>query len=241
MDTKRTQLKLGKMTNKEMAEWFGVALTSYTQRKRKGTAYLNQLEDYCAFEEIRGGINVLEIYKSEYIPKKSKVDKAMRELAETWSSQPDGFSTATYLVGAFLVDHEDEPGYEVFYEYSPQTLIDKVSEVKKELWGNGYTKRHGTRGWSTRVMGVKDKDDIPRLMTDEEHDLRRKLYKDYVLPKTDEQIDKDMQEYLEGEQKTRDNNFKRLFDIYKQKTGLIIIMGTQCQDGIIWDEEFTFE
>ena len=57
------QLKLGKMTGKEIAQWFGIKYSTYQSFTKK---YLEKLDDFCSFDKIYGGIIVKEIYRYEY-------------------------------------------------------------------------------------------------------------------------------------------------------------------------------
>lgn len=53
------KLKLGKMTSREIAEWFNIGYNRYSHNIAK---YLDQLGYYCDFEKIYGGIIILQIY-----------------------------------------------------------------------------------------------------------------------------------------------------------------------------------
>lgn len=57
------KLKLGKMTGHEIAEWMGIAYSTY---KRSPTKYIQLLEDYCKFQQVWGGVVIEEIYLYEY-------------------------------------------------------------------------------------------------------------------------------------------------------------------------------
>ena len=57
------KLTLGKMTSKQLAQWFGVLPSTYSHNISN---YLNKLEDYCEFEKIYGGVVISEIYIEEY-------------------------------------------------------------------------------------------------------------------------------------------------------------------------------
>lgn len=50
------KLKLGKMTSREIAEWFGRSYYSYRNNIDK---YLDQLGYYCEFEKVYGGITTI--------------------------------------------------------------------------------------------------------------------------------------------------------------------------------------
>lgn len=63
------ELHLGKMTSKEIAEWLGITYNTYKKNVKK---HLEKLDGFCDFEQIRGGINVKEIYISIYDKNLSK-------------------------------------------------------------------------------------------------------------------------------------------------------------------------
>jgi hypothetical protein len=245
----RPQLHLGEMKNQEVADWFGVGLNTYRNKKRTSTAYLTQLEEYCAFKEKRGGIEVLEIYMSEYVPKKSRTDSICKEIAERWTSQPDGYSTAVYLLRDYMGEHCEDAAAALLWDYNERTLTQKICSYRQQWWGNGRTVTTGTRGGSKRIQGVKDKEtDMPRLMTAEEEKLRNKILDDYYRPKTREEYNDlavDLLDEHEGEKIVKKKAYTVVMDRFRKATGLTLVNGTMCWDGkeekIIWDEEFTFE
>lgn len=63
------ELYLGKMTSKEIAEWLGITYNTYKKNVKK---HLEKLDGFCDFEQVRGGINVKEIYISIYDKNLSK-------------------------------------------------------------------------------------------------------------------------------------------------------------------------
>lgn len=67
------KLKLGKMTNKELAEWFGIKPESMTKTKKKK---LEELKRYAFFEEVYGGVNITAIIKETY----NKKDNQIRQI-----------------------------------------------------------------------------------------------------------------------------------------------------------------
>lgn len=64
------KLKLGKMTSKEIAEWFGIAYNSFRRSKSKR---LEELKTYCDFEEVYGGVNILTIFNDTYVKNSNKI------------------------------------------------------------------------------------------------------------------------------------------------------------------------
>lgn len=63
------ELRLGKMSGKEIAEWFGITVHTY---QSKATKYLKKLEEFCEFEKVYGGVEISKIYLSTYDRKLSK-------------------------------------------------------------------------------------------------------------------------------------------------------------------------
>ena len=53
------KLKLGKMTSREIAEWFNIGYNRYSHNIAK---YLDQLGYYCDFEKVYGGVIISQIY-----------------------------------------------------------------------------------------------------------------------------------------------------------------------------------
>lgn len=52
-----------KVSSSELADWFGIAYGTYrNQRKKK----LEELKDFCDYEEVYGGVIIKEVYFDEY-------------------------------------------------------------------------------------------------------------------------------------------------------------------------------
>ena len=57
-------LKLGKMTGQEIAEWMGISFKgTYSKNPKK---YLSQLDNFCDYEKVYGGVVIKEIYQDTY-------------------------------------------------------------------------------------------------------------------------------------------------------------------------------
>lgn len=54
------------MTGQEIAEWFNISFNTYKKSSDNKQKYLTKLNDYCQYEQVRGGIIVKEIYISTY-------------------------------------------------------------------------------------------------------------------------------------------------------------------------------
>lgn len=57
------ELKVGKMSSRELAQWFD---KSYGSFRNKSDQYLELLRDYCDYEKIYGGVNITKVYCSTY-------------------------------------------------------------------------------------------------------------------------------------------------------------------------------
>jgi len=70
------KLRLGRMTTEEMANWFGVTVTTYYSRRKKR---MEELKEYCDFEEYIGGLIIKEIYKDTYEKKVVKKEEKKKK------------------------------------------------------------------------------------------------------------------------------------------------------------------
>ena len=69
------ELKLGKMSTKELAEWFGISYGSFRTLKNKK---LEELKNYADFKEVYGGVEIICIRKLTY----NKKDNQIRQIYE---------------------------------------------------------------------------------------------------------------------------------------------------------------
>ena len=56
-------LRIGKISNSELADWFGINVNNLSKHK---TQKLKQLQEYAKFNNLRGGVEILEIYQPIY-------------------------------------------------------------------------------------------------------------------------------------------------------------------------------
>ena len=65
------ELKLGKITLKELASWFNIGYSSIRNKREK---YLKELEEYADFKFTeRGGVEVINIYIPVYVKKDNNI------------------------------------------------------------------------------------------------------------------------------------------------------------------------
>lgn len=58
------KLEVGKMATKQLALWFGISYGTFRNNSNK---YLEELNYFCDYEKIYGGVMIKEVYISEYV------------------------------------------------------------------------------------------------------------------------------------------------------------------------------
>jgi hypothetical protein len=173
------ELKLGKMTTQELADWFGISYGSFRNVKKKK---LEELTEFCFFEEIRGGINITAIINPVYVKNSQKI----REIYE------QGFEELRQPIDT--VSNINEKIYDKYYEQLP-TLSSAASgyryaiEVRNANYGVPF-KDVGSLGrcyylWC-KVEKQNDQDYYIQF-TEEEENIKKTLLKQYFG--TDEEKD----------------------------------------------------
>lgn len=165
------ELHLGKMTNKELADWFGIKQNTFTQFKKKK---LKELENYATFEEIYGGVNITGIIKETY----NKKDNQIREVYQ------QGFEEFKQPIDT--VSHINEQIYEKYYDKLP-TLSSAASgyryaiEVRNANYGVPF-KGNGAKGHCYYLwckMEEKDGTQYYIQFTEEEEKIKQRLLKQH--------------------------------------------------------------
>ena len=155
------ELKKGKWSSRSLAEWFGVSYNTY---KNDISKYLEQLEFYCDFEKIYGGVTITEIYVSTYDKSLNMADKALyTEEIQRWVEEQEGLSTFSGMTRKFKKEGKLLPR-------DNKTYAKRFSKVATTLFGemNGIS---SIGDWGTReyIWAVKISDyNEYRFMTPEE-------------------------------------------------------------------------
>lgn len=131
MGTIATELKLGIMTNKELAKWFGgIQEKSFRSTRAKK---LKILEEYAEFEDMRGKINITKVIKPIYI--KNKNYKFIKEKTlEQWSNT--GLDTCRLVCKKITQKYYNNKEIQALKE---STSYNYVSQSKREFWGKAFT------------------------------------------------------------------------------------------------------
>ena len=170
------------MTNKEIADWFGIKEKSFRSTRKKK---LKELEEYALFEDMRGKVNIIIILNSIYT-KGSKDYKLIKEKTkEKWSKS--GLDTCSFVSDKIAKECGDN------LKVNANTLYSYTCTSKRELWGKAYGE-HGEIGHCIYEL-CKEIDKKCIEFTEEEKAIKNKLLKIY-FGNADEKVlyIRDMQE-----------------------------------------------
>ena len=225
------KLTLGKMTSKQLAQWFGVLPSSYSHNIPN---YLSRLEDYCKFEKVYGGVVISEIYIEEYDRGLKFKDEKMylEEIKECVEIQ-DGLSTLSGMVRKMERDNPTQK--------SLKNTTRRMSKAGTKLFGDPTVAgKPGKVGSREYIWAIKLNDyNGYRLMTEEEEKLfddiiskcytlsPEKIKKKELLKDQLKQNEIDVQQYFELEELYGLNTFKDCIFKFKEQTGHMIVRCTK--------------
>lgn len=160
------ELKIGKNTTKELAQWFGI---SYDTFRHKKADKLKELLNYCQYEIVYGGVIISKIYIAEYIKPTPKYMFIKQNFRKHWHT--DGYDTAA-RVGAEMYQTYKDTELEGLKE---STIKAYVAKARLESYGYVYLDSHGEVG-SCRPAPIRsNKWDAAILLTEEEYALYKEI------------------------------------------------------------------
>lgn len=167
------QLRLGKITTRELADWFGISADRYRHTKQQK---LEILADYCDFDEIYGGVEIKEIYMDTYDKNLNKrIDKmVLQEIKET-----NGLMSISGMARKLGLSRYEER----LCSRSRAEMFGKFTEESP-------AKAEGIFGYRKAVWAIKINDqDVYRKLLDEERDLWRQILDKFYNKKlTDDEV-----------------------------------------------------
>lgn len=174
------ELHLGKMTTKELAEWFGISYGGFRNAKEKK---LKELQYYADYKEVRGGVEIINIKRPIF----NKKDTSVRQIYQ------QGFEELREPIDT--VSNINEKIYDKYHAQLP-TLSSAASgyhyaiEVRNANYGTPF-KDVGALG-RCYYLWCKVEADSDGLLyfvqfTPEEEQLKKNLLKQYFG--TDEEKD----------------------------------------------------
>lgn len=129
------ELKLGKMTSKELAAWFGISYGSFRNKK---TEKLKELTFYCSYELVYGGITISNIFIKEYLKPTPAYAFIKANFLKHWHKS--------------MLDTCARVGSEMYYTYKDtelkglkeSTIKAYVAKARLEMFGHVYQNDYGT-------------------------------------------------------------------------------------------------
>ena len=183
-----------KVSSSELADWFGIAYGTYrNQRKKK----LEELKDFCDYEEVYGGVIIKEVYFDEYYKYQDDENRVLKVINDKYFNM-DGQEGTAYdelnsISGIAQVLQKQYPK-----DYGNKTfrvIERRVSRVMKKCFGV-ITKENplaqGGIGVREYVWAVKlEGDNNYRYKTREEDELFKEIIKAAYAENAKERIEEE--------------------------------------------------
>lgn len=224
------ELKLGEMTNEELAQWFGT--TSKNNFQKHKTRFLEKLQSFAVFTPKRGGVDITEIIIPEYV---KNLDDDVRTYKEIVETQPNHLTSISKIVSDLQCTKE-------YQNISSSTLQKRMTVAGKKAFG--ITSEKDSRGiygsreyvWCIKLYSGPQH---YRFLTEEEKKIFDELTSSYYAENTDKvqqaalldnafaKTDMTKEEYLSKKELLGLNLFSNVIYHFKDKTGLQIVRATR--------------
>lgn len=163
-----SELKLGKMSSKEIAAWFNIKPTTYSHNI---ALYLDKLDNYCDFEKIYGGVIIKEIYEPVYDKNTNFSDEQIcTEEIKRCVTEQNGLATIIGMANKAIKEGKMT---------NQRTARRRISKAATSLFGSAKElTSEGKIGTREQVWGIKlDNYNHYRDFTEEE----RKRFDDILV------------------------------------------------------------
>lgn len=226
------KLKLGKMTLKELAEWFGISATTIRKKDAKAKR-LEILKGFADYHLENSHIIIDKIY----IPEFSKAYPIIKEkLPEVWHD--NGLDTAS-RVGSEIYWKTPEVNAQI----SEKTSQGYAGRAKRELYGRNYIENDfGERGYSEYCWAKKRGNDCEPLSAEQLEiisDCAKETYGKinanklallYDALKNKEITQEEFNESIIINQESLDEAYCEFYRLVEQRLGFIPIKVTRIVD-----------
>lgn len=223
-------LEEGFISSQDLAEWFNTSANNFSKHKKD---FLEKLKDYCDFENKRGGVEILEVYRPAYIKNKN-YQIVEDNFDKYWPcNRPE---TCTH-VGSLI--HQD---FEKQLTVKESTTIKHTAQARNVLYGKPVEEdSKGLKGTCAYIWCVKREDgEGYRYLTTEEEAIKQDLLIKY-LGSADEKTALIQMAIDRGEIAEKDGwkeysklmQLKRAFpaflNAFTRETGCVLVKGTQIE------------
>ena len=177
----KIELKEGKITNKDLAEWFGVKPKTLSQNKENK---LKELKYFAEFYEERGKIVITKVLNPIYNKQVSKNYEIIKDsFTEEWA--PNGLDTCNSVSNKIYGKHKNE------LTVTEKTTYIYTLKSRDELYGKPFN-AGGTLGnckylWC-KVVETEDHEVVLTEFTPEEKLIKDKLMKKYFSTEVEKEV-----------------------------------------------------
>lgn len=170
------ELKLGKITLKDLADWFKIGYSSIRNKREK---YFKELEEYADFKAgERGGVEILNIYIPVYVKKDNNYQQIKQKIPAAWDKS--GLDLKKNVAQKLYSKEEFSIKYSTVYSY--------VCKASNELYGKPSSLEGGEIGNCRWVLCAKNEATGKlRWFTYEEEQKRQELRTKYFHERGEEQ------------------------------------------------------
>lgn len=166
------KLHLGKMTSKELAQWFGIGESTFKHKecKEKKLEALKKYAKYHLEGDARKVVYIDEIYEDTFVADEgSPAYQCVRDLTiENWS--PNGYDTCAH-VAEKIYPEVKERGHDI----KETTNYRYVCQGRTELYGSPLYKTIGIRGSSRYAWCKKDEQGNYIPLTEKEQEIKNTI------------------------------------------------------------------
>ena len=240
-----------KVSSSELADWFGIAYSTYRSQKKKR---LEELKGFCDYEEVYGGVIIKEVYFDEYYKYQDDENRVLKVINDKYFNM-DGQGTAydelNSISGIAKVLQKQYPkdyGNKAF-----RVIERRVSRVMKKCFGV-ITKENplaqGGIGVREYVWAVKlEGDNNYRYKTREEDELFKEIIKAAYAENAKERIEEEellkdaMRErislgeevsFADYENARRRGKYyvdfkSEVLDVFREKTSYLLVRATRYE------------
>lgn len=135
-----TELRIGVVTFKDLAEWFGITRIVSSQREKK----LEELKNFCEYEITESGkVNIIRIIEPRYVKRKDRIQAAATEYLQYFNpiDKCKYLGTATRTAIQLIKKYQ--------FNVSVDYVARAVGKILHEEYGYAKDKSRGTKGYSS--------------------------------------------------------------------------------------------
>ena len=240
-----------KVSSSELADWFGIAYSTYRSQKKKR---LEELKGFCDYDEVYGGIIIKEVYFDEYYKYQDDENRVLKVINDKYFNT-DGQGTAydelnsiSGIAKVLQKQYQKDYGNKAF-----RVIERRVSRVMKKCFGV-ITKENplaqGGIGVREYVWAVKlEGDNNYRYKTREEDELFKEIIKVAYAENAKERIEEEellkdaMRErislgeevsFADYENARRRGKYyvdfkSEVLDVFRKKTSCLLVRATRYE------------